>query len=236
MGCAKPTIKSGFSLVELLLALSIMFAVLVLAATAYQLYTSSWKRDLSKIEQSYQRLRFNELMLDALQGIIPQSVTEASGSNKIGFYFLGREEGFTAVSASPIYNVQAPAVIRIFREQNENGSLRLVYEEASLAQQPLIYSTQELPFSYRKILLDNLTSLEFSYYGWLNRQARVDAMADIADIATEIQKGWFTEYDGLVRQFHPEQIRIEINGFQMIIAVPNRTDLGLRSDISEEPL
>jgi type II secretory pathway component PulJ len=233
MGCAKPTIKSGFSLVELLLALSIMFAVLVLAATAYQLYTSSWKRDLSKIEQSYQRLRFNELMLDALQGIIPQAVTESSENSKIGFYFLGREEGFTAVSASPIYHAQAPAVIRIFREQNENGSLRLVYEEASLAQQPLIYATQELPFSYRKILLDNLTSLEFSYYGWLDRQARVDSMADVS---SEIKKGWFTDYDGLVRQFHPEQIRIEINGFQMTVAVPNRTDLGLRTDISEEPI
>lgn len=233
MGCAKPTLKSGFSLVELLLALSIMFAVLVLAATAYQLYTSSWKRDLSNIEQSYQRLRFNELMLDALQGIIPQAVTESAENNKIGFYFLGREEGFTAVSASPIYNVQAPAVIRIFREQNENGSLRLVYEEASLARQPLIYATQELPFSYRKILLDNLTSLEFSYYGWDSRNARLESLAEFDN---EIKKGWFTDYDGLARQFHPDQVRIEINGFQMTIAVPNRTDLGLRSDISEEAI
>ncbi len=232
MGCAKPTIKSGFSLVELLLALSIMFAVLVLAATAYQLYTSSWKRDLSNIEQSYQRLRFNELMLDALQGIIPQAVTESAENNKIGFYFLGREEGFTAVSASPIYNVQAPAVIRIFREQNENGSLRLVYEEASLARQPLNYATQELPFSYRKILLDNLTSLEFSYYGWANNQARVDSLSEFAN---GIDKDWFTEYDGLARRFHPEQILIEINGFQLTIAVPNRTDLGL-ADLSEEAI
>lgn len=232
MGCTKPTIKSGFSLVELLLALSIMFAVLVLAATAYQLYTNSWKRDLSNIEQSYQRLRFNELMLDALQGIIPLSVTEVSGSNKLGFYFLGREEGFTAVSASPIYNVQAPAVIRIFREQNENGSLRLVYEEASLAEKPLIYSTQELPFSYRKVLLDNLNSLDFSYYGWANSQVRADSLAEFAN---EIGKGWFAEYDGLIRKFHPDQIRIEIDGFQLTIAVPNRTDLGL-ADLPEEAI
>jgi type II secretory pathway pseudopilin PulG len=232
MGCPKPTIKSGFSLVELLLALSIMFAVLVLAATAYQLYTNSWKRDLSKIEQSYQRLRFHELMLDALQGIIPQSVTESIGNDKTGFYFLGREEGFTAVSASPIYNVQAPAVIRIFREQNENGTLRLVYEEASLARQPLIYSTQELSFSYRKILLDNLTSLEFSYYGWASSQARVDSLSEFEN---EIEKGWFIEYDGLARRYHPDQIRIEINGFQLTIAVPNRTDLGL-ADLSEEAI
>jgi type II secretory pathway component PulJ len=233
MGCPKPTIKSGFSLVELLLALSIMFAVLVLAATAYQLYTSSWKRDLSNIEQSYQRLRFHELMLDALQGIIPLAVTESAENNKIGFYFLGREEGFTAVSASPIYNAQAPAVIRVFREQNENGSLRLVYEEASLVTQPLVYANQELPFNYRQVLLDNLTSLEFSYYGWFNRQARVESMDGFS---TEIKKGWYKDYDGLIRQFHPDLIRINIDGFEMQIAVPNRTDLGLRTDISEEPI
>src|SRR5690606_5510364 len=131
----------------------------------YQLYTETWKRDLSRIDNTFAQFRYFELALDAMQAILPLAVTD-SGAR--AYYFLGREEGFTAVTYAPVYHIGFPAVIRVFREQNDNGSFRLVYEEASLQHTVLKDAGQNLPFSYRQVVADNLTALTFSYYGWDN--------------------------------------------------------------------
>ena len=141
-------LRAGFTLIELLIAMSIMLMMLVLAATAYQLYTDSWKRDLSKVEQRYQTFRGTELLLDAIQATLPLSVTNQGGR---AYYFLGREEGFTAVTYAPIHQTGSPAVIRVFRELNDNGRFKLVYEEASLVNTVLKDADQVLPFSYRAV-------------------------------------------------------------------------------------
>ncbi len=143
----KVKIKHGFTLIELLLAISIMTGVLILAGTAYQLYTSTWRRDLAGIDNAFASFKQNALWVDAVKAIIPLSLQSAQDSDTWGFYFLGRTEGFTAVTSSPLFNVGYPAVIRVFREQKNDGRYQLVYEEASMRGMVLVSADQQLSFS-----------------------------------------------------------------------------------------
>ncbi len=225
-------LKRGFTLVELLIAMSIMLAMLVLAATAYQLYTDSWQRDLSKIERSYQNFRYNELLLDAMQAILPLAVTD-QGSR--AYYFLGREEGFTAVTYSAIFNSGYPAVIRVFRETNDDGSYRLVYEEASLQHIVLKSAEQTLPFSRRQVILNDLSDLSFSYFGWKDIDLRMAAMGDI-NVSLTAKPEWFDEYDAISRRLHPQKIKIVIADFALEFAIPDRSRLNVSPEEIENPL
>ena len=63
-----------------------------------------------------------------------------------GFYFLGREEGLTLVTSSPVFSPEQIAVIRVFREPASDGRWNLVYEEAPLTGVLLRRSDQTLPF------------------------------------------------------------------------------------------
>jgi hypothetical protein len=199
--------------------MTIMLSMLVLSATAYQLYTDSWQRDLSRIDRSYHQFRFSELLLDAMQAIIPLAVTEQGQQS---FYFLGRDEGFTAVTYAPVFNLGHPAVIRVFREHNDSGGYRLVYEEASLKGIALINAGQELPFSYRQIILDNQQQLSFRYFGWKDLHSQVASQSDVSASVDDI-RAWFDTFDALNRRVHPEKIKIVINGFELEFSVADRS-------------
>jgi prepilin-type N-terminal cleavage/methylation domain-containing protein len=228
---ANGRLKAGFTLIELLIAMSIMLGVLMLTATAYQLYTDSWKRDLSRVEQRYQSFRTTELLLDAMQAILPLTVTN---DGLRAYYFLGREEGFTAVTYAPIFNVGHPAVMRVFRELNDNGQYRLVYEEASLQNTVLKQANQVLPFNYRVIIADGLPAVSFAYFGWASISSQMSAAGDV-DIAIKSAPRWFNEFDGLTRQLHPEKVQIQLGEFSLLFTVPNRNRVNALADY-EDPV
>jgi len=203
----------GFSLIELLIAVTILMLVLGLAMYAYQLYNQRWQKDLSKLEQSFVQYKHLDLFNHAMNGITPYGVKQ---QQNFGFYFLGRTNGFTAITQNPLVETEAAAVIRVFKEQLADGSFQLVYEEASLAKLLLVDAEQELPFNHRIILLGHLTALDFEY----QRQSIV-VNEMFPELNTE-KIEWVKELDGLVTKAHPSYIRIFINGFVWEFRIANR--------------
>lgn len=228
---ASGILKKGFTLVELLIAMAIMLTMLVLSGTAYQLYTETWKRDLSRIDSTFEQFRYSELLLDAMQAILPLAVTD---SGMRAYYFLGREEGFTAVTYAPIYHTGYPAVIRVFREQNETGSYRLVYEEASLQHTVLKDAAQILPFSYRQVVADNLTALTFNYYGWDDINSRTNSAEAFSGDFGKLPQ-WHVKFDAFKRRIHPEKIKVTMADFSFEYTIANRDRVNA-SFAAEDPL
>ena len=195
--------------------------IFALGFYAYRLYSQSWQRDLSGFEQSFEHYKSIDLFNSALHGIIPYMVKP---DQKEAFYFLGRAQGFTAVTLNALFNPAAPAVIRVFKENTADGNYQLVYEEASLQGIVLVDPDQNLPFVHRLVLMTELKNIEFSYFGWKNKQALFDSVNDEA--GPDHGPRWFNEYDGLTALMHPSQLQIKIEGFELIIQVPQRSDLG----------
>jgi hypothetical protein len=206
----------GFTLIELLLSLSIMMLVLITSMYGYRLYVDAWGRRLSNVEQSFELYQKLYLVSGALKGVTPYLVRDQS-LDRFGFYFLGRSEGFTAVTHNPVFNPGYPAVIRVFRETDANGNYQLVYEEASLKNSLLISADQELPFAHRTIILENITTLKFRYYG-------VDGERNSEMFEGTRSKSWLQSYDGMEIIYQPEIIEITIDDFIYPVNLPQRSD------------
>ncbi len=209
----------GFTLIELLIATSIMFATLSLAMFGYQLYDKQWRKSKTGVEQAYLRYKSLDLLSNSLQGIVPYLV---NSSDKHGFYFLGDERGFTAITQAPVVNSRYPAVIRVFAETDKNGTTQLVYEEASLAKTWLIDAGQQLEFSERIIITTTRKPILFKYFAVpdLSVPAEFDSNDEIID-----RRQWLTQHDGIRAGTHPDELQIDIGGFPLYATISSRAQI-----------
>lgn len=220
MGQQKPNRKlnHGFTLIELLIATSILLMMMSLAMLSYQLFQRSWQKELSDISVNYQKFRTNDLISESLQGVIPYLVRN---SDQYGFYFLGREEGFTAVTDSSVFAAGETAVFRLFREKQQNGLFQLVYEEALLEGIQLVDAAQNLPFLHRVVVAQDQSFINFSYYTQpnLTNSIRIDEITGDISIVLE----WLQQHDGIQSRTHPQLIKVDLSGFAWQVRVPSRS-------------
>jgi prepilin-type N-terminal cleavage/methylation domain-containing protein len=213
---------AGFTLVELLVAVTILGLVIGVATYGYGLFARQWSGRLGGFDDAQGEYRRVALVVRALEDTLPFVVRDDAGVP--GFYFLGREEGLTLVTGSPVFTPGEQAVIRVFREPVADGRWRIVYEEAPLRGVDLRLAGQTLPFSHRLVVADGVARVAFAYYGWASADARARAGED--DV--QATPSWSTEFDGLVRRQHPERIALRLGAGEAIVFVPDRADLALR--------
>lgn len=211
--------QRGFTLIEMLISATLLMIVLGTAMYGYQLYMQFWHKEEAQQSIRFDSYRNSDLLYTALRGIVPYAVQRKQA---YAFYFLGRDDGFTAVTQSPIFNPGALAVIRVFRETTTQGGLQLVYEEASLRSMLLIDAEQELPFSHRLVITTALTQLEFRY-----QQTSNEINDTFPEQLVRVRK-WLPEFDGLLLGTHPTKIKLTVNSLVIDIEVPDRQNLLLQ--------
>ena len=207
----------GFTLIELLISITILGLVIGLATFGFSLFSRHWDGPKSDFDRAAGQMQRLDLLLRALNDALPWVVKDDDG--RAGFYFLGRDEGFTVVTSSPIYSVGAPAVIRVFRESDGSRRWRLVYEEASLRQVLLRRGSQNLPFDRRLIVLEDLPGISFTYFGWASWQQRMLSDEPGSGLAPQ----WWPDFDGLVRVQQPQRVAVKLGDFEVVFAMPDRT-------------
>jgi prepilin-type N-terminal cleavage/methylation domain-containing protein len=205
---------NGLSLIELLISISILAAITALTSYFFSFAGNLWKDRDDSFQSSFDRYRRIDLLNLAISNSLPWVVRKKEGD--FGFYFLGRDEGLTLVTGSPIFNPGYPAVIRIFRESSTDGKWRLVYEEASLSDIRPFTADTVLPFKNRLIVADGLTEVSFRYFGYASLAASIsDETSQAAN-----KKEWLSDFDGLLRSYHPEKIEIGLNGSAVVFSLP----------------
>lgn len=207
----------GFTLIELLISITILGLVIGLATFGFSLFSRNWDGPKSDFERASGQMQRLDLLSRALNDALPWLVKDENG--RVGFYFLGRDEGLTLVTSSPIHSIGAPAVIRVFREPEGSDRWRLVYEEASLADVLLRRGSQVLPFKNRLVILEKQPKISFRYFGWESAQSRVVEEA----AAGSSPRRWWDEYDGLQRIQQPQIVGLKIGEFEATFPMPERT-------------
>ena len=205
----------GFTLIEMMIVLAITGLLIGLATGAFAVFSRDFTEREADFRASSERLRRLDLVYSAVESTVPWVVKASDGG--YGYYFLGRDEGLTLVTVSGIYSAGAPAVIRLFREPDGPGRFKLVYEEAPLREVVLGAAEQELPFAHRLVVLEDLSSIAFEYYGWESTAVLV-----AAESGGESFPRWWPEYDGLQRRLHPSELRIELEGASWFFPLPYR--------------
>jgi prepilin-type N-terminal cleavage/methylation domain-containing protein len=219
----------GFTLIELLIALAIFGMVIGIATYGYSLFARSWEGRLGHFQQAQDQYQRLDLVVAALENTLPYVVRGPTGAP--GFYFLGREEGLTLVTMSPIFSAGNLAVVRVFREPAGDGRWNLLYEEAPLKGVQLRLASQTLPFQHRMVVLRDVPDLEFSYFGWRSIEKRM-AAADAPELGYLPE--WSSEFDGLELNVHPQRIAIRIGESEAVVFVPERADVSFRRFLDPE--
>ena len=189
---------SGFTLVELLISMTILSMTVLLSGVAFQQFTSSWSSSLSKFDSEFEVLRRQWLFRQATEKIHPFLVRNSNGSPR--FYFEGNRNGFVAVTAESLSSSFRAGVIRMSLIQKASDEFDLVMEEAPFFTEDLVITTQNLQFSSPVLLISGLKSPEFEYFG--PPELRLDADTDL-----EVPRRWFSSYNSLQTMVHPSKIR-----------------------------
>jgi len=214
---ATPRTLKGFSLLEMLVAIVVLSIVIGISTYAYSMFIRQWDGHLGRFDEAQAQYQRIEWLTTALEETLPYVVRDEE--DRLGFYFLGRAEGLTLVTMSPIFGIGEPALIRVFRERDEDGAWRLVYEEAPFAGTLLARANQRMEFRHRLVIARGLPRPEFRYFGWANANSQLT----VEDTLVE-QRSWFEEYDGLRRRYHPEKIELRLGDDAAVFDVPARTD------------
>jgi prepilin-type N-terminal cleavage/methylation domain-containing protein len=208
-------LNPGFTLIELLLSISLLSLLMLTGLYAYDYMQQNWRRNQNAITQVREEFVNMQLLDHVLANTYPKliyqknpAVPDVSQANPIGFYFLGREEGFTAVSGKSFQDPESATVYRLFREPDpvNKNRFQLVYEEALTRITALTFADQNLPFSFRRILLSNQSEIVFRYRGWLSLSERLQS--NTAGAVTFFEEPWQELYDGMQTFQHPVQISL----------------------------
>lgn len=214
MAVVKPV--TGFTLIELLISTAIMALVIGIATLSFSLFARNWDGRNWAFERSLGQLQRLDLAVGVLQGALPWAVRNNSGD--VGFYFLGREEGVTFVSQAGVFDADAPALVRLFRESAGSGKWRLVYEEASLRSVSLRFADQVVPFQHRLVIVSGLNELRFRFFGRSLTSESARAAGDDSDNPPI----WWSEYDGVVHFQHPIKVEVNLDGSRVSYLMPDR--------------
>lgn len=206
--------QKGFTLVEIMIALVILVGLMFTANYSYSLYTRYWSGRLGAFDQTIFHYQGLMQVKETIDSAIPYVVRDSQGA--FTFYFLGRDEGFTLVSAAPIFapTVNDASVVRIFAEKAA-GEYRLVYEEAPLQNELLVDLQQQLNFKYRTVLLRSAEPIHFSYYGWEKREFKFSHNEHFLSTPQ-----WSNSYDAALTRIQPERVRMSIGDQQLQFSLP----------------
>jgi prepilin-type N-terminal cleavage/methylation domain-containing protein len=208
----------GYTLIELLISMVILLSLMFTANYSYSLYSQYWAGRLGKFDQTVFYFQGLLQVKETVESAIPYVVKGSKGEPT--FYFLGREEGFTLVTASPIFapTINDAAVVRIFREQTDEG-YQLVYEEAPMSEKLLLGLDQVVEFKYRTVLIRTVEPITFNYYGWQERAHKFER-SDYASITPS----WLGTYDAAVTRIQPLRLSINIQGQLLEYDLPEGHD------------
>lgn len=210
--------------------MAIMVLLLSIAFTSFTTFSSHWRKSHDQYAMSLESYKGFRFLTSTVSAVLPYAVRDEK--NTIGFYFLGRTDGFTGVSANGVYHAGQLVVFRVLKERQPDGLFSLYYEEAALEQRPLIEAEQVLQFDFRLQVGKDFHHLEFAYYGWRSRSAYEDYISERNAIA---DKQWLSAFDGMQLKMQPERLEIRMDGFSWLFAVPDaRSQYMMKSQAGDD--
>jgi len=191
--------SQGFTLVELLVAMSLLSMIIYLASSAFGLFSQRWDGRLGQFEKTMHSARSKMLVQEILTNLVPYVAYENSG--KAVIFFEGNRNGFVGVSSQSIYKYDNYAVVRLSVRQNPE-LYDVIYEEWPMDRDHLVSVDQTISFSEPLILFSAVSSPLFEYYGWPQFTARIQNETKF------IPPKWSSNYNAVDSLFMPVKVKL----------------------------
>ena len=192
---------NGFSLVELLVSLTILSLITLIANSAFMFFSQRWSGHLGDFDRKFEILRTRLMVNQAIEDIIPYVVKNPDGEPRL--YFEGNINGFVAVSQNSITNPGYPSVIRLSIKLDENGLYFIIYEEWPMVTGVLSRTNDEIPFKNPLILHKGMDNIMFEYKGSIEENVEINNTALLNET-----NSWVNQFNSLNTMTQPEKLRV----------------------------
>lgn len=201
------TTSQGFTLVELLIASALLSLILLTATYSYSLFSTGWNKELGNFETTAKQTHSLATLQSIIDGVTPLIIED--NSKKWGFLFEGQKESLLSLSMNGIFDDQLPVVFKLSYEVDKKGQGYLLYQEVSTKNLLLINYEQEIKFTHQWIVLENIKSINWQYFGWRNFDTKAQYFFN--NNLSNDALTWSDSFSGFERKLLPDKLIIAIN-------------------------
>ena len=193
--------QKGFSLVELLVAMTIFSMMSLIAFSAFSFFADRWEGNVGKFDDKLRSTRTQLVLLETLQQLVPYEILDNESVARI--FFEGNRNGFVSMSQQSITEPDSLAVVRLSIRQREDFTFELIYEEWPLRNVPYISIAQNVQFSDPIVLQGAIKEIRFQYFGMPETRGISDTQLQ------NVRAEWWDEYNSFITNTFPENIAIQ---------------------------
>lgn len=194
---------SGFTLIELLIASALLSMIILVGSMSYGLFANNWSKELGQYKASVAFTRDLESLRKVLVSSFPLLIGGDNGKNAV--YWQGNQDSLQAASLNGFF-IDAPVIYRLEVQQNEKGINQLVYLEVASNKVLLDKIDQPIVFTYRRVIIDHLTSLNLQYWGWQNIGEKNTQLSNTGNATRK----WLPNYVSNQTKLFPERVKLTI--------------------------
>ena len=196
-------VTQGFSLVELLIAMSLLLMITGLGTYGYGLYAKYWQQNVGHFESTMQELKGVSTLFQVLDKVKPYVLTKEK--NSAYYYFEGSKSVIRSTTKSALSDPSNPAAFEL-KVIDIGGVQRLIYSETVFNALPPIRKQDIRTYDFEIILLEGFDNLFFEFYGFESFDAWL--LSEPLDSINTAK--WYGYYSGEDTMLIPRLIRIVI--------------------------
>lgn len=204
--------SSGFTLIELMIAIVILSLLLFTGSYSYSLMAERWNKELGHFSSSAQMSKHLELTQKLIEGIQSHIVVDKNKTPY--FFFIGHQSSLLAVSQAGLFSGNYPEVFRLTAVEKEDGLVDLVYQASSSENIMLKGTEQSIIFTKTLVLFADVEEIFFEYYGWGHYNEKTN------DENNKFKESWHSNYSGIDRQYMPSKLRLTIINSGQALVIP----------------
>lgn len=195
----------GFTLIELMLATSLLMMVMFSGYYAYSLYSQKWQKRVQVFwhdtEQVIGLHSLNKLLTSAAPYIV------SCENNQACIYFQGGKDQLSFVSNAAVFS-KGQALVRLsLSDEDVDGNHQLIYQEQSLEHNLIISADYQPQWLHQIILIPRIRDVHFSYFGWPTyEQALIKLNSEVTNDVDS--RAWYQEHLTAERRLLPEIVKV----------------------------
>lgn len=155
--------NSGFTLVEIMIALTLLSMIVLLLFSSLHTVNRSWKSGLDKVDKNDEIRLVSDYIRKQITQTVPLLWLNQDGRRLV---FIGKQKQLTFTSTLPAHRGGGGLYFMTLKvdETGESKQLVLNYHRADPGISP--FDPPPLDKQTRILLLDNIEVIDFTYYGY----------------------------------------------------------------------
>jgi len=202
----------GFTLIELMLATSLLMMVMFSGYYAYGLYSQKWQKRVQVFWQNTEQAIALDSLNKAITSALPYAVN--CNNDKACIYFKGTKDTISFITNSAIFSSE-PALVEftLIEMNNNNASVhseynyQLVYREQAVSDNLALSLDHQVQWQHEIVLLSGLGDFNVSYFGWPSFEKASHYVNSDALIKEDLRV-WYNQHDANITRLLPENIQV----------------------------